>query len=151
MRRNLSISKVVYPGNSSTATTNFHNLPPLHVQGVIASSSGGNAGLEPPDENPPSQVDDVPRRFVFTDPDLLLPEYFIEYSVESDPTPLDRKVDKLMLDLAFSSKLSQADMPAMVEDILQKTSAIAVSLKIGALISNSKHYMLLCVSHRCPE
>ncbi|KAJ1535404.1 Leucine-rich repeat-containing protein 9, partial [Nowakowskiella sp. JEL0078] len=55
--------------------------------------------------------------FIAFDGDLVLPEYFLEYSLESELDRLTTKVEKIMVDIAYSNKLSQSDMPAIITEI----------------------------------
>ncbi|KAJ3126543.1 Leucine-rich repeat-containing protein 9 [Nowakowskiella sp. JEL0407] len=54
------------------------------------------------------------------DGDLVLPEFFLEYSLESNLDRLTTKMEKLMIDIAYSNKLSQADMPAIISEICSR-------------------------------
>ncbi|KAJ3285947.1 Leucine-rich repeat-containing protein 9 [Borealophlyctis nickersoniae] len=78
----------------------------------------------PPNAAPlsPSEqlCDDPYRLYVVADRDLILPEYFVEYSLESDLDHLTTRVEKLMVDIAYSNKLSLADMPAIVTEVCAK-------------------------------
>ncbi|KAI9104748.1 hypothetical protein DFS34DRAFT_575701 [Phlyctochytrium arcticum] len=69
-----------------------------------------------------SSMDDTePRRkYVFTDRHLLLPEFFVEYSVETDLDRLTTKAEKVMMNMAFSNKLAQAGMPGHFMDAIKK-------------------------------
>ncbi|KAJ3196285.1 Leucine-rich repeat-containing protein 9 [Irineochytrium annulatum] len=52
-------------------------------------------------------------------------EYFVEYSLESDLDRFTTRVERLMVDIAYSNKLSQADMPAIVIDVIGKITETA--------------------------
>jgi hypothetical protein len=60
------------------------------------------------------------RQYYVFDKDLALPEFFVEYSLESDLDRLTTRFERLMVDIAYSSKLSQADMPAVVLEVGRK-------------------------------
>ncbi|KAI8910691.1 hypothetical protein DFJ77DRAFT_470723 [Powellomyces hirtus] len=68
----------------------------------------------------PPRLEDAPRRYAFADTRVLLPEYFIEYSLDSTTAHLTSKLEQFLIDLAFSNKLSQAGMPAMVTEFLKQ-------------------------------
>ncbi|KAJ3333338.1 Leucine-rich repeat-containing protein 9 [Blyttiomyces sp. JEL0837] len=70
-----------------------------------------------PSRNP---VGDPCRQYKVFDGELVLPEYFVEFSVESDLDSLTTRVERLMVDIAYSNKLSQADMPAIVFEVARK-------------------------------
>ncbi|KAJ3065950.1 Leucine-rich repeat-containing protein 9 [Podochytrium sp. JEL0797] len=66
---------------------------------------------------------DVPsRNYHVVNKELMTPEFFVEFSLECDLDRFTTKSEKLMLDIAYSNKLSQADMPAIVMDIVKKLS-----------------------------
>ncbi|KAJ3265551.1 Leucine-rich repeat-containing protein 9 [Chytriomyces hyalinus] len=66
---------------------------------------------------------DVPcRKYYAGNKDLVTPEFFVEFSLECDLDRFTTKSEKLMLDIAYSNKLSQADMPSIVMDIFKKIS-----------------------------
>ncbi|RKO93872.1 hypothetical protein BDK51DRAFT_18137 [Blyttiomyces helicus] len=54
--------------------------------------------------------------FTTIDRNRILPEYFIEYSLQSDLDRLTTRAERLMVDIACSNKLGQADMPAVVTE-----------------------------------
>ncbi|KAJ3037570.1 Leucine-rich repeat-containing protein 9, partial [Rhizophlyctis rosea] len=70
-----------------------------------------------PTPNIHTSAEDTSRMYLPTDLDLVLPEYFVEYSIESDLDRLTTKVEKLMVDIAYSNKLSLADMPGVVMEV----------------------------------
>jgi hypothetical protein len=72
------------------------------------------------DINSKSLNNDPCREYFIFDAELALPEYFVEYSLESDFDRLTTKVEKLMVDIAYSNKLSQADMPSIVVEVTKK-------------------------------
>ncbi|KAJ3163656.1 Leucine-rich repeat-containing protein 9 [Geranomyces michiganensis] len=76
----------------------------------------------------PPRTEDVPRRYAFADTRLLLPEYFVEYSIDTPSTHFTSKLEQFLIDLAFSNKLSQAGMPAMVSDFLKQDYASQVPI-----------------------
>ncbi|KAJ3411055.1 Leucine-rich repeat-containing protein 9 [Chytridiales sp. JEL 0842] len=90
----------------------------LH-SGILASDyPSANAVFREINSKPPNG-DSCREYFVF-DPELVMPEYFVEYSLESDFDRLTTKVEKLMVDIAYSNKLSQADMPTIVVEVTKK-------------------------------
>ncbi|KAI9356534.1 hypothetical protein DFJ73DRAFT_623012 [Zopfochytrium polystomum] len=70
------------------------------------------------------------RHYVVLDRELALPEYFVEYSIKSDLEHLTTKVEKLMVDIAFSNKLSQADMPSIILQITRKIADVRSSTRL---------------------
>ncbi|KAI9334738.1 hypothetical protein BDR26DRAFT_866682 [Obelidium mucronatum] len=72
------------------------------------------------DISPKSAQGDVPcRQYYVLNKELVTPEFFVEFSLECDLDRFTTKSEKLMLDIAYSNKLSQADMPAIVMDIVK--------------------------------
>ncbi|KAJ3129092.1 hypothetical protein HK100_008831 [Physocladia obscura] len=66
---------------------------------------------------------DVPcRKYFIVNKELATPEFFVEFSLECELDKFTTKSEKLMLDIAYSNKLSQADMPSIVMDIVKKIS-----------------------------
>ncbi|ORY39828.1 L domain-like protein [Rhizoclosmatium globosum] len=75
------------------------------------------------DLGPKSAQGDVPCRHYFVaNKELATPEFFVEFSLECDLDRFTTKSEKLMLDIAYSNKLSQADMPTIVTEIAKKIS-----------------------------
>ncbi|KAI8619983.1 hypothetical protein BC830DRAFT_1059795 [Chytriomyces sp. MP71] len=75
------------------------------------------------DDGPKSPNGDVPcRKYFAANKDLVTPEFFVEFSLECDLDRFTTKSEKLMLDIAYSNKLSQADMPSIVLEIFKKLS-----------------------------
>ncbi|KAJ3044163.1 hypothetical protein HDU99_009934, partial [Rhizoclosmatium hyalinum] len=75
------------------------------------------------DLGPKSAQGDVPCRHYFVaNKELATPEFFVEFSLECDLDRFTTKSEKLMLDIAYSNKLSQADMPTIVAEIAKKIS-----------------------------
>ncbi|KAJ3168498.1 Leucine-rich repeat-containing protein 9 [Geranomyces variabilis] len=86
------------------------NLPPApRRRSAVASSA-----------KLPPRAEDAPKRFAFADTRILLPEYFVEYSLDNPSAHLMSRLEQFLIDLAFSNKLSQAGMPAMVSEFLKQ-------------------------------
>ncbi|KAI8913666.1 hypothetical protein EDD86DRAFT_201175, partial [Gorgonomyces haynaldii] len=51
---------------------------------------------------------------------VMLPEYFIEYSIESEWDQLTTPLEKLLVDIAYSNRLSHSEMPSIVQELSQK-------------------------------
>ncbi|KAI8827030.1 uncharacterized protein EV422DRAFT_491205 [Fimicolochytrium jonesii] len=66
--------------------------------------------------------DDMPLKYIFKQSTDLLPEYFVEYTIEAEAADMTSKFEKFLIDLAFSSKLAQPGMPAMVTNLLNDES-----------------------------
>ncbi|KAJ3352700.1 Leucine-rich repeat-containing protein 9 [Entophlyctis luteolus] len=67
-----------------------------------------------------SSQGDVPcRKYFVVNKELITPEFFVEFSLECDLDRFTTKTEKLMLDIAYSNKLSQPDMPEIVMDIIK--------------------------------
>ncbi|KAI8846431.1 hypothetical protein BC829DRAFT_398533 [Chytridium lagenaria] len=82
------------------------------------------------DTSKPGLHSDPCRQYLVFDRELILPEYFVEFSLESDLDRLTTKIERLMVDIAYSSKLSQADMPSIVLDVIGKISETLESRKM---------------------
>ncbi|KAJ3035656.1 Leucine-rich repeat-containing protein 9 [Rhizophlyctis rosea] len=76
-------------------------------------------------------AEDACRMYAIADHDLVLPEYFVEYSIESDLDRLTTRVEKLMVDIAYSNKLSLADMPGIVTEVAMKLGGTDASSTIS--------------------
>ncbi|KAJ3012251.1 UNVERIFIED_CONTAM: Leucine-rich repeat-containing protein 9 [Siphonaria sp. JEL0065] len=88
-----------------------------------------NIGLFFNDLGPKSAQGDVPcRQYYVLNKELVTPEFFVEFSLECDLDRFTTKSEKLMLDIAYSNKLSQADMPSIVMDIVKTITEDGSSL-----------------------
>ena len=96
-----------------------YNLQDL--ESIISSNNNGIHSVYYDIEGREFEGDPCRQYYVF-DRELLLPEYFIEYSIESDLDVLTTKIEKLIVDIAYSNKLSQANMPASLDDLAKKIS-----------------------------
>lgn len=59
----------------------------------------------------------------------IVPEFFIEYSMESDWDRLTTQLEKLLVDIAYSNRLSHADMPNIVHELSLKITESDVNCK----------------------
>ena len=71
---------------------------------------------------------DLPKTYQVFDKELLTPEFLVEFSLESEVDQLTTKLERLALDLAYSSKLSHSNMPHIVGPIIDKLEKKKVSL-----------------------
>ena len=60
---------------------------------------------------------DPAKDFAILDRDLIIPEYFIEYSLEADNNQRMTKFERLALDIAYSNKLSHSNMPHIIGSV----------------------------------
>jgi hypothetical protein len=58
---------------------------------------------------------------------IIIPEYFIEYSLEGDTSPkYMTKFERLALDISYSNKLSHSNMPHIIGSLSSHFEAIPV-------------------------
>ncbi|KAJ3337839.1 hypothetical protein HDU91_001371, partial [Kappamyces sp. JEL0680] len=68
-----------------------------------------------------ANLQDIPKKFGVFNADCLLPEYLVEYSLESDFEDKSSPCERLLLDIAYSNRISHANMPTVVNELLSKT------------------------------
>jgi Leucine-rich repeat (LRR) protein len=81
-------------------------------------------------------VNEVPRKYIVFNPAQMLPEYFVEYSLESDFSKTYSQIDRLLLDIAFSNRLSHANMPLIVQELSSKIKKTMSDSMEANLIEN---------------
>lgn len=78
---------------------------------------------------------DPPKKYMVLDASSILPEYFVEYSLETDLGITYSQLERLLIDIAFSNRLSHADMPMIVYELSSKMKCL---LMVFSRLSNSK-------------
>jgi hypothetical protein len=63
---------------------------------------------------------EIPKNYRVFDASCLLPEYLVEYSLESDFDSQYTPSERLLLDIAYSNRIAHANMPAVVVELLSK-------------------------------
>ncbi|KAH6567544.1 hypothetical protein BASA62_006015 [Batrachochytrium salamandrivorans] len=61
--------------------------------------------------------DDIPKEYCVFNRDILLPEFYIEYSIENDLDQYETPMERLLIDVAHSSYMSHSDIPGIVRDL----------------------------------
>ena len=69
-------------------------------------------------QSPPA---DFPRRYMVFNEDCILPEYLVEYSLDSDFHASTNQIQRLILDISFSNRISHSNMPMVVHELSSKT------------------------------
>ncbi|KAI8921751.1 hypothetical protein BC831DRAFT_475811 [Entophlyctis helioformis] len=75
---------------------------------------------------------EYPKEYFVFDRDVLLPEYFIEYSLESDLDRYTTQLERLMVDIAYSNRMSHSDMPNIVSELSLKLTDMNEPLRVMA-------------------
>ncbi|KAJ3254725.1 hypothetical protein HK103_006877 [Boothiomyces macroporosus] len=60
------------------------------------------------------------RKYLIFNTDAVVAEYSVEYSLESDTEKSISQLERLLLDIAFSNRISHANMPAIVQELSAK-------------------------------
>lgn len=63
---------------------------------------------------------DLPRRYLVYNRECIMPEYLVEYSLDSDFAPSTNQIQRLILDIAFSNRISHANMPMVIQELSSK-------------------------------
>ena len=61
-----------------------------------------------------------PRKYVIFNHECVVPEYLVEYSLDSDFDVSITQIQRLILDIAFSNRISHANMPIVVHELTSK-------------------------------
>jgi hypothetical protein len=69
---------------------------------------------------PSSKDPEVAKYYRVFNLDSLLPEFLVEYSLESDFDSRITTSQRLLLDVAFSDRMAHANMPMIVRELIQK-------------------------------
>ena len=69
--------------------------------------------------------------YVILDGSIIVPEYFIEYSVERDKNKFLTKFERLSLDIAYSNKLSHSNMPQIIGSLSNHFDSSPVSSNLA--------------------
>ncbi|KAI8896203.1 hypothetical protein BC833DRAFT_598395 [Globomyces pollinis-pini] len=72
---------------------------------------------------------DQPKRCLVLNPDCLLAEYAVEYSLETDLDPNTTQLERLVIDIAYSNRLSHANMPTIVNELSSKIKPQSMALE----------------------
>lgn len=67
---------------------------------------------------------DSPRKFLIFNQECVLPEFLVEYSLDSDIDVSTSQIQRLLLDIAFSNRISQSNMPMVVHELTQKLKKV---------------------------
>ena len=78
----------------------------------------------------PSSQGEPPKNCLLINRDHLLPEYFIEYSLESDLDRFTTQLERLLVDIAYSNRMTHSDMPNIVTELSQKLSDSNETLRV---------------------
>lgn len=70
----------------------------------------------------------LPKTYQVFDKELLTPEFLVEFSLESNSDLLTTQLERLTLDLAYSSKLSHSNMPHIISPLIEKLEKKKASL-----------------------
>lgn len=69
---------------------------------------------------------DTAKDYFIMDSSIVVPEYFIEYSLEGEKNKQMTKFERLALDIAYSNKLSHSNMPNIIGSLSNHFEAIPV-------------------------
>jgi Leucine-rich repeat (LRR) protein len=79
---------------------------------------------------------EIPRKYIIFNNAHILPEYLVEYSLESDFSRAYSQIDRLLLDIAFSNRLSHANMPLIVHELSSKIKRTLSDAAESNLVEN---------------
>jgi hypothetical protein len=79
------------------------------------------------------------RKYGIFDHECLYPEYLVEYSLEKDHIQKNSQLEKLIIDIAFSNRISHANMPMIVQELSSKIKSVLELLTIELLERSFKH------------
>ncbi|OAJ40643.1 hypothetical protein BDEG_24350 [Batrachochytrium dendrobatidis JEL423] len=80
----------------------------------------------------PTKTGDIPKEYCVFSRNVLLPEYFIEYSLESDMDQYTTQLERLLVDIAYSNRMSHSDMPSIAAELRKKLTDLNEPLKVMA-------------------
>lgn len=67
-----------------------------------------------------SRTSDGQNHYMVYNTECVLPEYLVEYSLESDLDAETSQIERLLLDIAYSNRISYANMPIIVQELASK-------------------------------
>lgn len=63
---------------------------------------------------------EAPKKVLIINKDYILPEYLVEFSLESDFQTNTTPLQQLLLDITYSNRISHANMPSIVQELASK-------------------------------
>jgi hypothetical protein len=67
-----------------------------------------------------NSTSEQPKDYIIFDHQLIIPQYFVEYSLECDHDKQITRLERLATDIAYSNKLAHSSMPQIVRSMMAK-------------------------------